>query len=74
MDAITFINRYHLFLNEIEAVVKPELLPILEELKEVDPHDLIRPEGYFESENHARGFVWCLFIQKALYNFNIHRH
>ena len=70
MDAITFINRYHLFLDEIREVVKPELFPIIEEMKGVDPHDLIRPEGYFESENHARGFVWSLFIHRALYNCN----
>lgn len=71
MDAIMFINRYHLFLNEIELVVKPELLPILESMKEIEPHDLVRPEGHFESENHARGFVWEMFIKKALYNSDV---
>jgi hypothetical protein len=68
MDAIVFINRYQQFLNEIELVVKFELLPILESMKKIDPHDLVKPEGYFESENHARGFVWSMFIKKALYN------
>ena len=71
MDAIVFINRYQQFLLEIELVVKPELLPILEDLKKNDPHDLIKPDSWFQSEGDARGFVWSLFIKKALYNSDI---
>ncbi len=68
MEAAVFINRYHKYLEEIALVVKPELLPTIAELKGIDPHDLIRPECYFESESHARGYVWSMFIRKALYN------
>ena len=68
MEAIRFVNNYEYFLNEILEVVKPELLPIIEELKEIDPHDLIRPDTWFQSEGDARGLVWSLFIKKALYN------
>ena len=54
-------------MDEIRSVVKSELFPIIEELKEIDPHELIKSVGYFESNNQARGLVWAMFIKKALY-------
>ena len=63
MDAFDFVNSYDKFIEEIESVIKPELLPILQKLKETDPHDLVSPETWFVSKNHARGFVWSLFLQ-----------
>jgi len=71
MEAIRFVNNYEYFLNEIREVVRPELLPIIEELKEIDAHDLIRPDTWFQSEGDARGLVWSLFITKALYNSDL---
>ena len=71
MEAIWFINNYEYFIDEIQSVIKPELLPIIEELKATDPHDLVRPDSWFQSESDARGYVWGLFIKKALYNFEI---
>jgi hypothetical protein len=65
MDAIEFVRRYEIYLSEIEQMVKPELMPVIEQLKEIDPHDLIRPDTYFMTENHARGFVWTLFMREA---------
>jgi hypothetical protein len=65
MDAFEFINQYEILIQEIECVIKPELLPVLEELKQTDPHDLIKPETWFVSSNHARGFIWSLFISKC---------
>ena len=65
MDGFEFVICYEKFLQEIEVVLKPELLPILEELKKTDPHDLVTPETWFVSTNHARGFVWSLFISKC---------
>ena len=62
MDAIEFVVRYEDYLSEIEKMVKPELLPVIEQLKETDPHDLLRPDTYFMSESHARGYVWTMFI------------
>ena len=51
-------------------MVKPELLSILEELQQIDPNDLVRPDTWFQSEGDARGFVWSLFILKSLYNID----
>ena len=65
MDAFEFIDKYYGFLEEIETVIKPELLPILEDLKNTDPHDLVSPDVWFVSSNQARGYVWSLFLQRC---------
>jgi hypothetical protein len=65
MDAIEFITKYESYLDEIGAVIKPELLPIINELKNIDPHDLVTPETYLTDGSHARGYVWRLFLQKV---------
>ena len=65
MEAIQFVNNYLNYLEEISQVIKPELLPILDELFQIDPHDLIRPDSYFDSENSARGYVWSMFIKRV---------
>ena len=65
MDAIEFVTRYPEFIQEIRAVVRPELFPLVDELESIDPHDLIRPEAWFSSENDARGFVWTMFMKLA---------
>lgn len=65
MDAFEFIAQYENFIQEIENIIKPELLPMLEDIKKIDPHDLISPETLFVSTNHARGFVWSLFLKNV---------
>jgi hypothetical protein len=65
MKAIEFVMNYESYVKEIEAVVKPEFKPIIQQMLEIDPHDLIAPESYFQHENHARGLVWRIFIKKA---------
>lgn len=70
MDAIEFVTRYPDFLQEIKSVIKPELFPQLDELEQVDPHDLIRPEVWFAKENDARGFVWSMFLKRAGFYIN----
>jgi hypothetical protein len=65
MEAIEFITKYESFLDEIRAVIKPELLPIINELKNIDPHDLVTPETYLIDGSHARGYVWRLFLQRV---------
>ena len=65
MDSIKFVNKYHIYLEEIKSVIKPELHVIIDEMDSVDPHDLISPESYFMNENQARGFVWSLFLKKV---------
>jgi len=64
MDALEFIIHYPDYLNEIEAIVKPELIPIVEELREIDPHDLVSPNSWIASELQARGFVWTIFLRE----------
>lgn len=65
MEAIVFVNNYLNYLDEISQVIKPELQPYLDELRQIDPHDLVRPDSYFDSENAARGFVWSMFIDRV---------
>ena len=65
MDAIKFVANYEFYLGEIRNVIKPELYPILVELESVDPHDLVRPDSWFQSENEARGYVWSMFIKRV---------
>lgn len=65
MDAFEFVINYPKYLEEIEMVIKPDLLPIIDELKNTDPHDLVSPDIWFVSETQARGYIWSLFLQKC---------
>lgn len=65
MDSIIFIRKYETFLNEIQQVVKPEYQSVIDELRQIDPHDLIRPDSWFIDETSARGLVWKLFLLKV---------
>lgn len=44
MESIEFIDRYESYLDEISEVVKPKLIPLIEEFQKIDPYDLVRPE------------------------------
>lgn len=65
MKAIEFVTNYETYVKEIESVVRSEFKPIIQKMLEIDPHDLITPESYFEHESDAEGFVWKIFIKKA---------
>ena len=65
MKAIEFVMNYEGYVKKIEAVVRPEFKPIIQKMLEIDPHDLITPESYFEHEDHAEGLVWKIFMKKA---------
>ena len=65
MEAFEFISKYDSYHDEIKAVIKPELLPIIDQLKNMDPHDLVTPETYLIDGSHARGYVWRLFLQRV---------
>lgn len=65
MEAIEFVTKYESYLDEICTVIKPELLPIINQLKNIDPHDLVTPETYLIDGSHARGYVWRLFLQRV---------
>jgi hypothetical protein len=64
MEAIEFVINYEEYINEISNVIKPELIPIINELREKDPHDFVSPETYFISEYQAKGYVWALFMKQ----------
>jgi hypothetical protein len=38
-------------------VIKSNLLPVLEELEDKDPYDLLTPDSFYMNEDAARGFV-----------------
>jgi hypothetical protein len=65
VKAIEFVMNYESYVKEIEAVVRPEFKPIIQKMLEIDPHDLITPESYFEDENDAEGLVWKIFMKRA---------
>ena len=65
VKAIEFVMNYETYVKEIEAVVRPEFKPVILKLLDIDPHDLIRPEAYFDHESHAQGFVWKMFMKEA---------
>jgi len=69
MEAIRFTQKYNQYLEEIRSVVKPEFVPTIDGLKGIDPHDLVHPDTYFQDENHARGYVWSMFIEKVRHRF-----
>ena len=72
MDAIHFVQNYQFYLDEIKSVIRPELFPIIEELKSIDAHDLVKPESWFPDENSARGYVWGLFLNRVYRTFQNH--
>jgi hypothetical protein len=47
MDSIIFIRKYEAYLNEIQKVVKPEYQSVIDDLLQIDPHDLITPDTWF---------------------------
>lgn len=65
MEAIAFVRNYVSYLDEISLAIKPELQPILDELRQIDPHDLVRPDTFFIGESQAKGIVWEMFIKRV---------
>ena len=64
MEAIEFIQNYQTYVVEISQVVKPELQPVIDDLRLTDPHNLFKPETWFLDLNSAKGFVWQLFMSE----------
>ena len=65
MDAFEFVNKYESYLEEISMVIMPELESVVKKLREIDSHDLIKPDSWFLNECEAKGFVWTLFIKRV---------
>jgi hypothetical protein len=66
MNAIEFVQAYPNILSAISMVCDPRFAAVVEELEAVDPHDLITPAAYFTGTDHAYGFVFCLFFNRAI--------
>ena len=64
MEAIEFIKNYPSYIETIKKVTKDEYLPILEEMGKWEPHDLVTPETWFQSESEGIGFVYRLFLKE----------
>lgn len=69
MGVNEFIANYESNLEEIRAIIKPELRTVIDQLKKIKPYDLVTSETYLMTENQARIFVWRLFLQKATSDF-----
>ena len=63
MEAIEFVQRYPLYIEQLAKVIKPEYKTTLTKLKELDPHDIVRLEHYFNSEAEATGIVFRRFFK-----------
>ena len=61
MDAIDFVLDYPKLLTELEEIIRPEYLQLIERLREQDPHDLVDPELEFDSRIDA-----IIYIRKIL--------
>ena len=64
MEAIEFVSHYPDYIRQLEAVVKPEYRNTIKKLKELDPHSIVKPEYYFNSELEALGAVYQLFLRQ----------
>ena len=69
MGVNEFIANYESNLEEIRAIIKPDLRTVIDQLKKIKPYDLVTSETYLMTENQARIFVWRLFLQKAMNDF-----
>ena len=67
MDTIQFVNCYDMILDEMSNVIKDEYQIIIDEMREIDPHDLISPDCLIPSVRDAKGFVWSIFMRKVHY-------
>lgn len=64
MEILKFIRNYNYYLNVLEKIVKPEYQVVIEEMREIDPHELITPDTYFNSEQESFGLVVGLLVKK----------
>ena len=63
MDAMDFVWKYQDYIDEIRQIIKPEYLPILDEL-EIDPHELVSPDSYFLNEDHMKGVMLGIILNR----------
>jgi len=60
-----FILKYPVYISEIEKIIKPEYLIVVDKLRsiKIKEHYLCRNLKAI-SEYEARGFVWALFLNE----------
>ena len=63
MNTAEFAVNYQTYLDELSFMVKPELQYVIAQLRYTNPLELVNAETQFLTEDHAKGFVWKLFIQ-----------
>ena len=62
MEAIQFVAQYPSYIETIKKVTKDEYHRILDEMCQWEPHDLLTPESWLQSENEVIGYVYRLFL------------
>jgi hypothetical protein len=70
MESKKSLNNYDFFLDEISLIIKPEVQPIITELRGTRPWDLVNIASEFKYSGGKRGLIWSIFISKALNNFD----
>lgn len=65
MEAIEFVAKYPEYLQTIKSVTKDEYQSIITEMEGWEPHDLVKPDSWFQDENSAFGFVYRLFLREV---------
>jgi len=65
MDSIDFINHYPRLLDEMGSVIDPKWKSVLEEMRNIDPHDLVTPNTWFINDSSVRGFLITIFLNKV---------
>ena len=65
ISAIQFVDKYDQYVKEIKKISKPKYNKVVDRMLKLDPHDFVRPEAWFSSEQSARGFVWTMFLSQA---------
>jgi len=63
MNSSEFTVNYQTYLDELSFMIRPELQYVIAQLRYKNPLDLVNTETQFLTEEHAKGFVWKLFIQ-----------
>jgi hypothetical protein len=67
MNSNQFVVNYVSFLDEVEKVVKPDLVWFIKNLKKINPHHLV-PDTPLQTEPFAKGTGWEMFGNKVLNN------
>lgn len=61
MDALEFIANYKSYVARIEAISAEKFQPAIDEMYSRDPHDMVSPSSYFNSDAEAVGLVFRYF-------------